>query len=201
MGIRSCKRMVPVFVVAAMLYYVSKQTTNKTVAAQNIASLKHTAASKAAAPPPPVRKTPVPTHKVAKILVPPIKVVTDKWRTNLRGDKRSARCGPPKGASLLLHSRLNVCRPFIGMVAPCTSRGPMGVWKTSAMKRVEDTPYMTQFIPSAMKTLAASVDMGFDIIFYVGFGEPMIVCVSHAKKGIVIASVTCQRLICACWLS
>ena len=60
------------------------------------------------------------------------------------------------------------CRPFVAVVAPCTSRG-------KNYKNVAGTPYVSTFFKTVLQTLVKSKDAGYDVAFYVGYdaGDPI----------------------------
>ena len=60
------------------------------------------------------------------------------------------------------------CRPFVAVVAPCTSRG-------KSYKNVAGTPYVSTFFKTVLQTLVKSKDAGYDVAFYVGYdaGDPI----------------------------
>jgi hypothetical protein len=53
-------------------------------------------------------------------------------------------------------------RGFVAMVTPCTSR-------KANFRTVARSPFAKSFLPSAVETLARSVDAGLDVVFYVGY--------------------------------
>jgi hypothetical protein len=54
------------------------------------------------------------------------------------------------------------CRPFVAVVAPCTSRG-------KKYRDVAGTPYVDKFFQTVLKTLVQSEDVGYDVAFYIGY--------------------------------
>lgn len=51
-----------------------------------------------------------------------------------------------------------VCRPFVAVVAPCTSRG-------KKYRGVAETPYVEKFFQTVLMTLLKSEDVGYDVAF------------------------------------
>jgi hypothetical protein len=75
-----------------------------------------------------------------------------------------ARCFNAVPGSHILHDppAPGSCRPFVAVVAPCTSRG-------KKYKNVAGTPYVEKFFKTVLQTLVKSDETGYDVAFYVGY--------------------------------
>ena len=74
------------------------------------------------------------------------------------------RCFSAIPGNHILHEppAAGACRPFVAVVAPCTSR-------KKNYKSVAGTPFVEKFFQTALQTLLKSDEVGYDVAFYVGY--------------------------------